>query len=49
MWEEEETTCETVGMVVFSFSLSSLMLLLMKGLTAAVALLKQQLVVSDKV
>lgn len=49
MWEEEETTCETVGTVVFSFPLSSLMLLLMKGLTAAVALLKQQLVVSDKV
>lgn len=37
------------GRLFFSSSLSSLMLLLMKGLTAAVALLKQQLVVSDKV
>lgn len=46
MCEEEDTTCEIVGLLFFS--LSSLMCLLMKGLKAAVALLKQEIVVSDK-
>lgn len=50
MREEERTTCEiTCFFGVWGGFISALMCLLMKGLKAAVAVLKEEIVVSDKV